>query len=127
FDYYINKIIKNCKNIITLERLYIFLKDEDKLFELLYKKENEYRLIANVEFLKDKYGSELEKYFKTRFYKILSEEKSRENYKRACVFVTAMKKLNNGEKIINLLVQDLKESNYTNRPALFDEINKAII
>ena len=126
FDFYINKIIKNCKDIITMERLYIFLGDIEKLFNLLYKKENEYRLISNVEFLKDKYGIELEKYFKTRFYDTLSEEKSRENYKRACVFVTAMKKLNEGEKIVNSLVRNLKESEYANRPALFDEINKAI-
>lgn len=126
FEYYINKMIKNTKDVITLEKIYIFLGDKEALFKLLFKKENEYRLIANTEFLKDDYNYELSKYFKERFYEVLSEEKSRENYKKATVFIDALCKLNDGKNIVNELIIELKDSNYSNRRALFDEIQNVI-
>lgn len=122
FDYYINKIITNTKDVITLEKLYIFLDNKEELFKLLFNKDNEYRLIANIEFLKDNYDEQLLKYFKKRFYEILEREKSRDNYKVATTYIKAIRKLNDGEKRIEELVAELKSSEYLNRPALFDEI-----
>lgn len=126
FEYYINKIIQNYKDVIILEKIYVFLNKNEELFNLLYKKENEYRLLANVELLKDDYNDELLKYFKARFYEILSNEKSRENYKKASVFITAINKLNNGELLVNEIILQLKQSEYSKRPALFEEINNSI-
>ena len=126
FEYYINKIIQNYKDVIILEKIYVFLNKNEELFNLLYKKENEYRLLANVELLKDDYNDEVLKYFKERFYEILSNEKSRENYKKASVFITAINKLNNGELLVNEIILQLKQSEYSKRPALFEEINNSI-
>jgi len=126
FDYYINKIIQNTKDVIILEKIYIFLDNKEKLFKLLFNKENEYRLMANTEFLKDNYNNQLLKYFKDRFYEVVALEKSRENYKKAASYVGAMHKLNDGEKIVHELINELKNSEYSKRIALFDEINKAI-
>lgn len=126
FNYYIDKIIKNTKDIITLEKIYIFLDKKEELFTLLFKKENEYRLMVNVEFLKDNYNDKLQKYFKDRFYEVVAIEKSRNNYKKAANYIRAMYKLNNGEKKVKELINELKNSEYSKRIALFDEIEKAL-
>lgn len=125
FNYYTNKIIKNTRDVITLEKLYIFLNNKEKLFELLFNKENEYRLIANIEILKDNYNNHLLKYFKERFYEVVAIEKSRDNYKKASTYLGAICKLNNGDQMLSEIISELKNSEYSKRIALFDEINKA--
>lgn len=126
FEYYINKMIKNTKDVITLEKIYIFLDNKEGLFKLLFKKENEYRLMANIELLKNNYNNELLKYFKERFYEVLAQEKSRENYRKAAIYIDALYKLNDGKRIVDELIKELKNSEYSKRIALFDEINKVI-
>ena len=126
FDYYINKMLQNVKDIITLEKIYLFLDDKEKLFKLLFKQENEYRLMANIENLKDKYNDKLLKYLKDRFYEVVALEKSRNNYKKAATYVEAISRLNDGKKFVNELVNELRNSEYSKRIALFDEINKVI-
>lgn len=126
FDYYINKMLQEVKDAITLEKIYLFLDDKEKLFKLLFKQENEYRLMANIENLKDKYNDKLLKYFKNRFYEVVAIEKSRSNYKKAATYVEAISRLNDGKKFANELVNELRNSEYSKRIALFDEINKAI-
>ena len=126
FEYYINKMIKNTKDVITLEKIYIFLDNKEELFKLLFKKENEYRLMANIELLKNNYNNELLKYFKERFYEVLAQEKSRENYRKAAIYIDALYKLNDGKRIVDELIKELKNSEYSKRIALFDEINKVI-
>ena len=125
FEYYINKIIKNYKDVIILEKIYVFLNKNEELFNLLNKKENEYRLLANVEILKNDYHDELLTHFKERFYEVLANEKSRENYKKASIFINAINKLNNGESLVNEIISELKQSEYSKRTALFEEINNA--
>lgn len=127
FDYYINKMVENARDVITLEKIYVFLNNKEELFKLLFKKENEYRLMLNIEYLKDNYNKELLNYFKDRFYVVLAEEKSRENYKKAAVYIDALYKLNDGKMIVDELIKELKNSEYSKRIALFDEINKVII
>ena len=122
FDYYINKMIQSTKDTTTLEKIYIFIDNKEELFN----KDNEYRLMANIELLKDNYNSQLLKYFKERFYEVVAIEKSRENYRKAANYVEAIYKLNDGEKIVNELISKLKNSEYSKRTALFDEINKVI-
>lgn len=127
FEYYINKMIKNTKDVITLEKIYIFLENKEELFKLLFKKENEYRLMANIDLLKGNYNNELLKYFKERFYEVLAEEKSRDNYRKAAVYIEALYRLNDGKRIVDELIRELKNSEYSKRIALFDEIHKVII
>ena len=117
-------MIKNTKDVITLEKIYIFLDNKEELFKLLFKKENEYRLMANIELLKDNYNNELLKYFKERFYEVLAEEKSRDNYRKAVIYIEALYKLNDGKRIVDGLIKELKNSKYSKRIALFDEISK---
>ena len=82
--------------------------------------------MQNVEFLKDNYNDELLKYFKERFYEVVAIEKSRDNYKKAATYIGAIYKLNDGERLVNELINELKSSEYSKRIALFDEINNAI-
>ena len=126
FDYYINKMLQNVKDVITLEKIYLFLDDKEKLFKLLFKQENEYRLMVNIENLKDKYNDKLLKYLKNRFYEVVAIEKSRSNYKKAATYVEAISKLNDGKRFTNELINELRNSEYSKRIALFDEINKVI-
>lgn len=126
FDYYINKMLQNTKDVITLEKIYLFLDDKEELFKLLFKQENEYRLMANIENLKDKYNDNLLKYLKNRFYEVVEIEKSRSNYKKAVTYVEAISKLNNGERLVKELINELRNSEYSKRIALFDEIDKVI-
>ena len=125
-DYYINKMVNSTKDVITLEKIYNFLDNKEELFKLLFNKDNEYRLMANIEVLKDNYNNQLLKYFKDRFYEVVAVEKSRNNYRKAATYIGAINKLNDGEKIINELISELKNSEYAKRTALFDEIDKAI-
>ena len=127
FDYYINKILQKTKDIIALETVYILLERKEALFNLLCSKENEYRLMANIEILKDDYNNQLQKYFEERFFEVVALEKSRDNYKKAAVYVRAIYKLNDGEKMVNELIRKLRNSEYSKRIALFDEIKKAIM
>ena len=119
-------MLQNVKDVITLEKIYLFLDDKERLFKLLFKQENEYRLMANIENLKDKYNDELLKYFRNRFYEVVAIEKSRSNYKKAAIYVEAISRLNDGKKYVNELINELKNSEYSKRIALFDEINKII-
>ncbi len=126
FDNYINKMLKNVKDVIILEKIYLFLNDKEKLFKLLFKQENEYRLMANIENLKDKYNDKLLKYLKNRFYEVVAIEKSRSNYKKVATYVEAISRLNDGKRFVNELITELRNSEYSKRIALFDEINKVI-
>lgn len=126
FDYYINKLINNTKDIIALEKIYLFLDKKRELFKLLLNKENEYRLIANIDNLKDDYNNEILEYLKTRFYEVVEVEKSRENYRKASRYIKGISMLNNGEEAVNSFINELKKSNYSKRTALFDEIYKVI-
>ena len=127
YNEYFDKLMDKQKDITILQKMYIFLDKKKELFELLCNKKNEYNLINNIEFLKKDYSVELEKYFKNRFYEVLIVEKSRENYKRAAIYITALYRLDDGKKIVNDFVLELRESTYSNRRALFDEINKVIL
>ena len=127
FDYYINKMLQSTKDVITLEKIYIFLDSKEELFKLLFNKENEYRLMVNIEVLKDNYNNQLLKYLKDRFYEVVAIEKSRDNYKKAATYVKAIYKLNDGEKRVSELIVELKNSEYSKRIALFDEIGKVTI
>lgn len=126
FEFYINKMLQSTKDVIIREKIYIFLDNKEELFKLLFNKDNEYRLMRNVEFLKDNYNDELLKYFKERFYEVVAIEKSRDNYKKAATYIGAIYKLNDGERLVNELINELKSSEYSKRIALFDEINNAI-
>lgn len=83
--------------------------------------------MANIEVLKDNYNNQLLKYFKDRFYEVVATEKSRDNYKKAATYIGALNKLNDGVKIVNGFISELKDSEYSKRIALFDEIDKVII
>ena len=83
-------------------------------------------MIANIEVLKDEYTDKLFNYFKNRIYEVLSGKKDRESYKKVASLVLAIKKLNNGEQLVNNTIKELKYSEYAKRTALFDEIEKAI-
>lgn len=119
-------MIQSTKDVITLEKIYIFLECKEELFKLLFNKDNEYRLMANIKFFKDNYNNQLLKYLKKHFYEVVATEKSRDNYKKVATYVGAIYKLNDGEKIVNELISELKSSEYLKRIALFDEIKKAI-
>lgn len=55
-------MIKNTKDIIALEKIYIFLDNKEELFKLLFNQKNEFRLMANIEILKDDYNDQVLNY-----------------------------------------------------------------
>lgn len=126
FDYYINRLLNTTKDVIALEKIYITLNKKEELLKLLLKKENESRLISNIEILKDEYNNEIHNYLKDKFYEMISVDKNRQIYHRACSYVCAICKLNNGNELVNNLINELKNSEYSKRTALFDEIYNAI-
>lgn len=126
FNNYYKRIITSTKNVVILEKLYKHCGEIDKLFNLLNNKENEFRLIANVDILKEKYNKELYEHFKKSFYKKIDGGKQRKIYEEASKYIGVIYNLNHGEKLVDEIIKQLKESNYSNRPALFEEINKVI-
>lgn len=126
FKTYYKRIIDSTKNVVILEKLYKHFGEIDKLFNLLYNKENEYRLIENIKILDEKYNKELYQYFKECFYKKITEGKQRKIYEDASKYIKAIYKLGQGELLVNTIIKELQESKYSNRPALFEEIYKAI-
>lgn len=124
FNYYIDKLLKTTKDMIVLEKVYIILDKKEELFKLLMDKGNESRIICNIEFLRDDYNNELLKYFKSKFYEIISLEKNRQGYHKACYYINAIYKLNNGNELVQEIINELKKSpEYCKRPALFQEIH----
>ena len=83
--------------------------------------------MANIENLRDNYNDKLLKYLKTSFYEVVATEKNRNNYKKAATYVGTISRLNNGESLVLELINELKNSGYSKRIALFDEIKKVII
>ena len=126
FNYYLDKIINNTNDVVILENVYLFLNKKEELLKLLLSRENDYRLIENINILKEQYNNEIFTYLKSRFYDIINTEKSRECYSRACYYIKCMKELDNGEKLIDDLINELKSSEYSKRKVLFDEIFNAV-
>ena len=124
FDKYYKRIIDSTKNVVILEKLYKHFGQIDKLFNLLYNKENEYRLIENINFLKENYNKEINQYFKERFYETLKKGKQRKIYEEASRYIRPICKLNDGKILVNNIIKELEKSEYCNRPALFEEIEK---
>ena len=122
FDDYYKRILANTKETYQLVPLLREMGDVDALYMRLYDKKNDHYLLANIDVLKDKYGDELNEYFKKRFYEILLMREGRKTYVEAARFVEGMFKLNNGTEITELLIKELKNSPYAKRTALFDEI-----
>lgn len=124
-----DKIIKDVestiKNAYLLIHLYSYFNEKEKLWTLLNKNDNKRLLIHHVQLLKDSYGKELHQYFLEQFYLVLEKGKKREIYHQACQYVKAMYQLNDGQRLVNRLVNDLNYSEYQKCTALFDEIKKA--
>lgn len=97
------------------------------MFELLCREENERRLIDNIEYLKDEYNEELYNYLKSRFYNILEENKYRETYKKAVMYIHEIYKLNGGDKLVIDMINEIKASEYSKKRALMDELDKVLI
>ena len=96
------------------------------MFNLLYNKKNEYRLIENIYILKEKHNEELYKYFRNRFYEKLNEGRERKIYEEASKFITAIGKLEKGEELVLKVIEELRQSEFSKRTALFEEIENAI-
>ena len=126
YNEYFDQIINKTKNIVILKNMYIFLDKKQELFELLYNNKNDLTLIECVDYLKNDYNNQLEKYFKDRFIETIDMEKSRKNYNKASMYIRALYRLNKGKEIVSNYILELKKSPYFNRRAMFDEIERAI-
>ncbi len=125
-DKIIKDIEKKTKDIYLLVKLYNHYHKPEKLWNLLINSTHKSLLYNNVEMLKDKYNDELFNYFESEFYNTLKEDKNRQVYHQAARNIEAIAKLNNGEELVNKIINDLKKSDYKKCLALFDEINKVI-
>lgn len=124
------KIITNIetktKDIFLLIKLYRFYNKEEKLWNLLINSNYRYLLLDNIDILKDKYNDELYTHFINEFYNILKEGKKRDIYQKASKNIKAILQLNDGQKLVEDILKDLRKSDYERCTALFEEINKAI-
>lgn len=125
-DKIISTIESKTKDILLLIKLYKFYDKKEKLWNLLIDSNYRYLLLDNIESLKDKYNNELYSHFINEFYNILKEGKSRDVYNKASKYINAISKLNDGNKLVERILSDLKKSDYQKCSALFDEINKII-
>lgn len=122
----ISMIENKTKDITLLTQLYAFFDEKSKLWNLLNNSKYQYKLIDNIDVLKDKYNKELYNYFINEFYDTLKEGKNRDVYHEASKYLKAISKLNDGQEYISNIINDLKNSDYQKCVALFDEINKAL-
>lgn len=114
------------KNQNLLIKLYNYFNEDKKLYDLISNSEQKYLLLQYIELLKDNYSNELYKYFINEFYETLKIDKKREIYNKAAKYLGAISKLKDGEKLINNIINGLKQSDYKKCNALFEEINNAI-
>ncbi len=126
FDVYYGRILKNVKKTYQLEAIFRYMNDCKALYELLSKSENAHRLIANTDVLKDHYHDLLLDYFKKQFYACLVNPGNRKTYAEAAQFVEGIFKLNDGPKLVKILIEELSSSDYSRRTALFDEIYETL-
>ena len=122
----INLIENKTKNISLLAQLYKFYNKDEKLWNLLIDSNYQYLLLSNIETLKKRYNNELYNHFKEEFYNILQEDKNREVYHKASKYIKAISELNDGEKLVDKIIDDLKKSDFQRCSALFNEINSAL-
>ena len=122
---YVDYIIENSNDCNQLYKYFNKVVENEKYLNKEYIAKIYYHFYLKL-FLKDNYNNQLLKYFKDRFYEVVAVEKSKDNYRKAATYIGAINKLNDGEKIVNELISELKNSEYAKRTALFDEIDKAI-
>lgn len=125
-DTIIEVIQQKTKKVILLANLYSYFKMHSELWNLLTLKNNKHLLIDYIEALKDLYQNELYDHFINLFYTTLKIEKSRENYRKAAIYIKAISQLQDGDTLVTKILNDLKISNYNKCIALFDEIKKAL-
>lgn len=82
--------------------------------------------IDSIEELKENYNSQLYDYFIEQFHKTLEIDKKREIYQRASKYIKAISKLNNGETLVNDIINKLNNSKYQKCYALYEEINQVL-
>ena len=103
---------------------YIIIKTKQILRVVTKNTKNDF--IYNIEYLKDKYSIELYNQFKNSFYEMIHENKKREVYREATKYLVAISKLKNGKEMIKQIMNELNNSEYKKRTALFDEIKNAL-
>ena len=125
-DKIISIIENKTKDISLLVKIYKYYEKQEKLWDLLIDSNYRYLLLDNIEILKGKYNDKLYDHFIDEFYNILKQGKSRDIYNKASKYISAISKLNNGNKLVEKIKIDLRNSDYQKCSALFDEINKVI-
>lgn len=123
---YIEKIEKNIKDLKHLLLLYSETKQIDKLYEIIQKEDKVYLYNEYLDDLKTDYNNELFDYYRNIVFSLLAKSNTREDYNEVASYFRYVNKLNNGKELVNKLINEIKESKYQNRPALFSEINKEI-
>lgn len=121
-----DRIEKNSTSFHKLRDVYIYTNQIDKLYDLINNKGTKNDFIYNIEYLKDKYSIELYNQFKNSFYEMIHENKKREVYREATKYLVAISKLKNGKEMIKQIMNELNNSEYKKRTALFDEIKNAL-
>lgn len=130
FDLTKEQIIKiiegKTKDINLLIKLYNYFNEDKKLYNLILNSNRKYMFLQYVELLKNNYSKELYDYFYNEFYLTLNIDKKREIYNKAAEYLGAILKLKDGEKLVNNIIEELKQSNFKKCKALFEEIDNIV-
>ena len=77
-----------------------------------------------LEYITDKYSDELFDHYRKKIFDTLEEGMGRDIYYKAASYFSRVNKLDNGKDRTKQLIEELKKSKHSKKPALFDEINK---
>lgn len=118
-DNIISKIKRNDRDI--LEKIYMEENEVDKLFELIKKDSNIYKLSSYQDGVKDKYSEELLKMYKKEIIEMTKRVNDRDSYQNLCFYIGKMRELNNSDDFIFNMIREMYPY-YKNKRAFKEEI-----
>lgn len=121
---YLDKLSEFSMNKDQRLAYYAATKQNDLLFRNVINSNNMYLIYTYQKYLEDEYGKEIFSRYKRYIYDVLEEGMGRDIYKKACLVIPYIKKMNEGKQLINELLKELSESKHGKKSALFDVINK---
>jgi hypothetical protein len=121
---YIDELLTHTQDKELLEKIYACLERVDDLYQLISQQDKDYLYIRNIDVLKEKYAQNLYERFSQRFYSILEEGMGREIYHRAAKYASYIAQLDDNKDYYHHLIEELRNSKHSKKPALFDELSK---
>ena len=129
---YVNQLIADINrnshkdiNYSYTAEIYIWEEEWDKLFKLLQKYPNFYRIEEAEKYLADKHAEELATMYRKLIIDYLPNNMGRDHYQMVCKYIRRIAKL--GYKPMALELTEQLKTQYRNRRALLDELSRCFL